>query len=201
MALTITEREHWVSITKNKFSRVIAYLRNHHHAELVDERSEIIDDVEKEFGLNKWFDELTRLTDLANEAEQAKDDYANKMLRAVTGKMDQETRYGQNAKEVCRLFVNEVSRERVDGMYKVKGALAKIEFLETKSKDLANDMYLASNVSRLEEVYADVNKYTKDCDKFEVIWEKSYDDFDIEEAIEEDSDSDAEAPVTADSAS
>ena len=199
MALTITEREHWVSITKDKFSRVVAYLKNHHHAELVDERCEIIDDVDKEFGLNKWFDELTRLTDLANEAEKAKDDYANKMLRAVTGKMDHGTRYG--AKDTCREFVNEVAKERVDGMYKVKGALAKIEFLETKSKDLANDMYLASNVSRLEEVYADVNKYTKDCDKFEVIWEKSYDDFDIEEAIEEDSDSDAEAPVTADSAS
>ena len=206
MALTITEREHWVSITKNKFSKVIAYLRNHHHAELVEERTEIIDDVEKEFGLNKWFDELTRLTDLANEAEKAKEDYANKMLRAVTGKMEYSNHYGNSAKDTCRTFVNEVARERVDGMYKVKGALAKIEFLENKGKELANQMYLASNVSRLEEVYADVNKYTADCDKFEVIWEQSYDDFDIEEVIESDSDAEGageaeETPVTADSAS
>jgi hypothetical protein len=102
--------------------------------------------------------------------------------------------------------VNEVAKERVDGMYKVKGALAKIEFLDNKGKELANQMYLASNVARLEEVYADVNKYTADCDKFEVTWEVSYDDFDIEEIIESDSDAKGagaavETPVTADSAS
>ena len=85
-------------------------------------------------------------------------------------------------------------------MYKAEGVLAKIEFLENKGKDLANQMYLANNVARLEEIYADVNKYTADCDKFEVTWEVSYDDFNIDEIIEEDS-AEPDVPVTADSAS
>lgn len=200
MALTITEREHWVSITQNKFSRVIAYLKNTNHAELVEERSDIIDNVEKEFGLTTWLEELDRLTELAEEASSVRKAYANKMLRAVTGNMDGETRYVDSAKDSCVAFVTRVAKERVDAMYKAEGVLAKIEFLENKGKDLANQMYLANNVARLEEIYADVNKYTADCDKFEVTWEVSYDDFNIDEIIEEDS-AEPDVPVTADSAS